>query len=93
VQEEKEKHRMQRPKQITALVTMNRNHGNSRRWHAHARVAVVHPIGMAREGTGAGAGSAIAGKRALEVGISELLQALKQIPAGGCATAPVMEKT
>lgn len=78
---------MQRPKQITALVTMNRNPGTSRRWHGHARVAVVHPIGMAREGTGEGAGSAIAGKRALEAGISELLQALKQIPAGGTASA------
>ena len=78
---------MQRPKQITALVTMNRNPGKSRRWHADARVAVVHPVGMARDGTGEGAQSAIAGKRALEAGISELLQALKQIPAGGTAPA------
>ena len=50
---------MRRPKQITALVTVNRNPGNSRRWHAHARVAVVvHPVGVAREGTGVGAHSA-----------------------------------
>ena len=78
---------MQRPKQITALVTINRNSGNSRRWHAHARVAVVHPIGVARDGTGEGAHGAVAGKRALEAGINELLQALKQIPAGGTAPA------
>ena len=78
---------MQRPKQITALVTMNRNPDNSRPWQAHARVAIIHPVGMAREGTGEGAHSAVAGKRALEAGISDLLQALKQVPDGGTAPA------
>ena len=56
------KHRMQRPKQIMALVTMNRNPCNSRR--SHARVAVVHPVGVAREGTGEGAHSATRRPRA-----------------------------
>ncbi len=62
---------MKRPETITALITMTRDPERPRRWKAEANVAIQEPVML--NAHGAGASSDVAGKRALETSVSELM--------------------
>ena len=63
---------MKRPETITALITMTRGDPERpRRWKAEANVAIQEPVML--NAHGAGASSDVAGKRALETSVSELM--------------------
>ncbi len=64
---------MKRPETITALITMTRDPERPRRWKAEANVAIQEPVMLNAHGAGAGASSDVAGKRALETSVSELM--------------------
>ena len=65
---------MKRPETITALITMTRGDPERpRRWKAEANVAIQEPVMLNAHGAGAGASSDVAGKRALETSVSELM--------------------